>query len=65
MKHIVFQCGELISAIFSKIKEVYPLLVKKPAVAAFTASAPRWIQDDILEGLALKKQPYTVVIRKK
>ena len=53
--HCISMWGADFRPSFRKIKEVYPLLVKKPAVAAFTASAPRWIQDDILEGLALKK----------
>ena len=51
--HCISMWGQDFRPAYRWIKEIYPLL-KSPIIAAFTASAPSWIQDDILQQLQLQ-----------
>ncbi len=52
--HCISMWGSDFRPAFRKIHEVRELLPKNAPVAAFTASAPQWIQDDIIYGLNLR-----------
>ncbi len=53
--HCISMWGSDFRPSFRKISEVRELLPPKIPVAAFTASAPQWIQDDIISGLQLRQ----------
>lgn len=52
--HCISMWGSDFRPSFRKIKEARALLPSNVPVAAFTASAPQWIQEDIIEGLELR-----------
>ena len=52
--HCISMWGSDFRPSFRKIHEIRKLLPEKVPVAAFTASAPEWIQDDIIDGLKLE-----------
>ena len=52
--HCISMWGSDFRPSFRKIKEARVLLPPNVPVAAFTASAPQWIQEDIIAGLQLK-----------
>ena len=52
--HCISMWGSDFRPAFRKIYEIRRLLPLKIPVAAFTASAPEWIQEDIISGLKLK-----------
>ncbi len=51
--HCISMWGSDFRPSFRKISEVRELLPPKVPVAAFTASAPQWIQEDVIAGLKL------------
>ena len=51
--HCISMWGQDFRPAYQKIQELRPILPNIP-FAAFTASAPKWIQDDIVQGLQLK-----------
>lgn len=51
--HCISMWGADFRPSFRKIPEIYHLFVNKPVIAAFTASAPHWIQEDVVKGLQL------------
>lgn len=53
--HCISMWGSDFRPSFRRICEVRDLLPPKTPVAAFTASAPQWIQDDIIAGLRLRE----------
>lgn len=52
--HCISMWGSDFRPSFRRIYEIREQLPPKIPVAAFTASAPQWIQDDIVKGLELK-----------